>query len=143
MGPTPLQFTPHGISVVEASINQPGEGHGPFPPYNVVFGDVHAGAQIAIGNNSSFNQSQVFGTNKADLESLVAAVTAAVGEWDEASRLKAAGAQAAITAEASSPEPDIGLLQVAAKKLVSIAGGVAQGVATQALIGFLKMHGLI
>lgn len=134
-----LRFTPAGIAAVEAGLDRPQQSHAPFPPMNIVFGDVHAGAQVAVGSGS-FNQAQAGAGGLQDLARLAQAATR---EWPEDRRREAAGAEAALTAEAGAAKPDPALFRPAATKLLGIAERVGTGLGTQALLAYCKAHGWI
>jgi hypothetical protein len=140
LGDTLLSFTLEGVAIIEASMDEPKERHGPFPPMNVVIGDIGQGAQVAFGSGL-FTQSQDVSLKPAALRELVCLVQAAVKEWPTEHQRRVAGAQVAIEAETESVEPDPGLLKASFARVAKIAETVAGGTATQALISYLKASG--
>ncbi len=132
-----MRFTPAGIAAVEAGLDRPDQSHAPFPPMSIVFGDIHAGAQVAVGNGT-FNQSRDGG---GDLSEVVRLAQAAAHDWPADRRREVAGAEAALIAEASAAAPDPALVRPAVAKLLGIAERVATGTATQALLAYCKAHG--
>ena len=135
-----LRLTPEGIAMLEASMDRPEQPQGPFPAYNVVIGDVGAGAQVALGHGT-YTQTQVNSQSGDDVRQLVALVQAAVPTWPEAQRQETASARTLLEREAQGPAPDHGMVKAAAAKIGGAALKIAETAGTQALLVYLKMHG--
>jgi hypothetical protein len=142
VGASSLWFTDFGISIIEASLDKPDQSHGPFPPFNIVVGNVASGAQLAIGSGS-FNQLQQAPRDLGEIGELVRIVQAAMQDWTESDRRQAAGAKAALVCEANAIKPDDTLIRPALVKIGKIAEGVTGSVASQALLAYLKSHGFM
>ncbi len=135
-----LWFTDFGISTIEASLDRPDQPHGPFPPFNIVVGNIASGAQLAIGSGL-FNQVQQVPRDPSGVGELVRLVQAAMQDWTESDRRQAAGAEAALTCEADAVKPDDTLIRPALVKIGKIAEGVAGSLASQTLLAYLKSQG--
>ena len=70
-------------------------------------------------------------------------VAEAMADWSQEDRHRAAGAAAAIYAEAKSPEPSPTLIRAAAARLGTLALNIGGAVTTQALLAYLRVIGVI
>lgn len=140
VGASSFWFTDFGISTIESSLDKPDQSHGPFPPFNIVVGNVASGAQIAIGSGS-FNQRQQDSRDPGEIGKIVTIVQKAMQDWTESDRQQAAGAKAALVCEANAIKPDDTLIRPALVKIGKIAEGVASSAASQTLLAYLKSHG--
>jgi hypothetical protein len=139
-----VRFTDYGISAIEAGIDKPDESSGPFPPLNVVVGDIGAGAQVAIGTGD-FRQERNDAQNPnllRDLVPLLRAVSEQAGDGSQATILLKTAEN-----EAEDGDCDMGFLQATLAKFAkSFAKGVvepAASAASQSLLAYCKAHGLL
>ena len=104
---------------------------------NTVQGSVGA---IAQGGSTV---GHVFQSNNsgAGIDEIINLLQVAYAEWSPDDRRQVDGAKAVLVAGAQTEEPDNDLLRAAVLKIGKVAMGVGQTVATQALIGYLKIHG--
>lgn len=142
IGNDAVRFTSLGIRVIEASLDRPGEPHGPFPPLSIVIGNIASGAQLAIGSGS-FNQTQSKNNDFNDISEIVRLVQTATREWPEVEQRQISGIEAALVGEVRATVPDAALIRPALAKIGKIAETITGGVGTQLLLSYLKAHGLV
>lgn len=135
LGQDDLMFTREGIAQIEASLDRPNEPVGSFPAMHVVVGNVGANAQVAIGSNH-VSQSVRIGEPET-LAKLLPLVQAVVAELPASAQAQGQASLDALKAEAGAQSPDPGFVKTLANKVLSLAGGVASNVATQALDKYL------
>lgn len=142
LGELTVQFTREGISAIEASLDRPDQPQGPFPAYNVVIGDVAAGAQIALGHGM-YNQTQMHTHSAEGVMQLLTLLQGAMPAWPEAEQQAVATVRTLLQGEASNPKPDGELVKAAAKKIGGVALKVGETAGTQMLLAWLKAHGYL
>jgi hypothetical protein len=104
---------------------------------NHIHGPVGAVAQGEV-SGVSVHQTNTTGLTLPELSTLI---SDAATNWapEQCNLIK--GAQAALTIESESSEPDPSLIKAAIKRIGSVAAKVTQDAATQALLAYLKTHG--
>jgi hypothetical protein len=141
-----VRFTGYGISVVEAGIDRPDTASGPFPPLNIVVGDIGAGAQVAIGAGT-FHQDRKDTENSQVLRDLLPLLQAASTELRASGREQEATLLTTAENEVGNEDCDKGYLKATLGRFAKTVGNkvvdAAAGAASQAVLAYCKAHGLL
>jgi hypothetical protein len=107
--------------------------------HNTIQGSVGAFAQ----GGSTIGQVLQSNNPGAKIDEILRLVKAASADWTQDEKRQVDGATAMLVAGAQAEEPDNDLLRATVSKIGIFAMGVAQSVATQSLIAYLKQFGLL
>ncbi len=139
---TMVHFTDYGISVIEGGIDRPNESVGPFPPLNVVVGDIGPGAQVAIGAGH-FSQIERDADNADLLRGPIPLLQAASAELREQGRQQEATLLEAAGNEVTDDDGSMDFLRSSLMRFAKKVAGGAVDAASQALLAYCKAHGLL
>ena len=136
-----VRFTDYGRTVIEAAIDKPNDGSGPFPPLNVVIGDIGAGAQVAVGSGQ-FIQTRRDERDQDILRDLVPLLRATSAEM-RADGNEQASSLLVVAENEAGDDGDRDLLKRTLGRFASKFLSDAAGSAAQALVAYCKAHGFL
>jgi hypothetical protein len=137
-----VKFSDYGISVIESGIDRPNDASGPFPPLNVVIGDIGAGAQVAIGSGN-FTQTRHDTDNTQLLRDLVPLLQLSCTELNAAGREQEATLLAAAKDEADGENCNVGFLRSLLGRFARKVGDGAVDAGSVGLLAYCRAHGLL
>lgn len=140
--PRDFRFTKHGISVIEASIDQPTETVGPFPPITVsIQGNVGPGSQLVIGSHHVTQSTQT--SQSEGFVELIRLVEKVVADLPKDIQGRGGRLEEMMKEEVASPVPDRNLINTLACRLGTLVNGVTTSVGSQMFLAYLKQQGLL
>lgn len=128
--------------MIEASLDQPEQSVGPFPPVNVsIQGDVGPGSQLVIG---SHNVTQSTQTNQPEgFAELLRLVERVVADLSRDMQGRGGRIEEMMKEEVASASPDRSFMASLAVRLGTLVSGVTTNVGSQMFTAYLRQQGLL
>ncbi len=140
--PRDFRFTQRGISIVEASLDQPADSVGPFPPVNVsIQGNVGPGSNLVIGSNNFTQSTQA--SQSENFAELIRLIEKVVVELPQDTKERGERIAEVLKEEALCAKPDRSFITKLAARLGTLASGVTTSVSSQMLLAYLKKEGMV